>query len=214
MFCHISSFPVPSSVYFTQLVFLKTNVHTQLKNFTMDQASVESPAALAAPFLGNVVEICIVTADHKRTIDSLLKLGIGPFQIHHFTPSNVSQQTFRGKPASFELIVCFATQGSMIWEIMQPVSGPSIMAEFLERKGEGIHHVAFDCNHVPPEKRREDFEKRGFSVVQEGVWKGKKGSCEFLFFDTEGEVGTCFESYRFSEDWEDPEDTIWYPARE
>lgn len=88
------------------------------------------------------------------------------------------------------------------------------MAEFLEKRGEGIHHVAFDCNHVEPEKRRQEFEKRGFGVVQSGLWHGKRGTCEFVFFDTEGETTTCFESYCFSEDWEDLEDTVWYPAKE
>ncbi|CZT50275.1 uncharacterized protein RSE6_11226 [Rhynchosporium secalis] len=180
----------------------------------MEPPTTESPPTLAPTFLGNVVEICIVTPDHIKTLNGLLKLGIGPFQIHRFTPANVTQQTFRGQPARFELIVCFATQGSMVWEIMQPVTGPSIMAEFLERKGEGIHHVAFDCNHVPPKQRREEFEKRGFEVVQSGVWRGKRGACEFTFFDTEEETTTCFESYHFSEDWEDPEDTVWYPAKE
>ncbi len=180
----------------------------------MEKATAQEVVALARPFLGNVVEICIVTADHMKTISGLLKLGIGPFQIHHFNSATVTQQTFRGQPASFELIVCFATQGSIVWEIMQPISGPSIMAEFLEKRGEGIHHVAFDCNHVPPKQRKEEFEKRGFGLVQSGVWRGKKGTCEFMFFDTEGETTTCFESYHFSDDWEDPEDTIWYPPKE
>ena len=179
----------------------------------MEQSTTELSATLAPAFLGNVVEICIVTGDHKKTINGLLKLGIGPFQIHKFTPATVTQQTFRGQPTSFELIVCFATQGSMVWEIMQPVSGPSIMADFLEKKGEGIHHVAFDCNHVAPEQRREEFQKRGFALVQSGVWHGKRGTCEFMFFDTEGETTTCFESYNFSQDWEDPEDTVWYPEK-
>lgn len=27
------------------------------------------------------------------------------------------------------------------------------MAEFLEQHGEGIHHIAFDCNGIPFEER-------------------------------------------------------------
>ena len=157
-------------------------------------------------FLGNIVEICIVTSDAHKTISGLARLGIGPFQIFDFTPATVSQQTFRGAPASFPLKVAFATHNGVVWEIMQPVSGPSIMAEFLERRGEGIHHVAFDCNHVEPKERRKEFEQRGFSVAQSGVWRGKRGTCEFVFFDTDDAIGTCFESYCFSEDWEEPEE--------
>jgi len=168
---------------------------------------------VAGPFLGNVQEICIITRDHKKTIDGLSRLGIGPFQIHTFNSSSVTNQTFRGKQASFELTVCFATQGSIVWELMEPISGDSIMKEFLDAHGEGIHHVAFDCNHVPPKERRAEFEKRGFGLAQSGVWHGKRGTCEFMFFDTEGAISTCFESYCFSEDWEDPESTVWYPNK-
>ena len=180
----------------------------------MEEHTAHVQGTLATPFLGNVVEICIVTPDHRKTMDGLLKLGIGPFQVHTFNSSTVSAQTFRKQPADFSLIVCFATQGAIVWEIMQPVSGPSLMAEFLEKRGEGVHHVAFDCNHVPPEQRREEFEKRGFGLVQSGVWHGKRGTCEFMFFDTEGATTTCFESYNFTDDWEDPESTVWYPAQE
>lgn len=35
--------------------------------------------SIADPFLGNVVEIAVVTRDHKRTMEGLWRLGIGPF---------------------------------------------------------------------------------------------------------------------------------------
>ena len=95
---------------------------------------------------------------------------------------------------------------------MEPIGdGPSIMADFLSAHGDGIHHVAFDCDAIPVSKRKEEFSRRGFELVQEGIWHGKKGTCHFSFFDTEGATTTCFESYDFSTEWEDPEDTIWYP---
>lgn len=162
--------------------------------------------AAPASFLGNIVELCIVSADVHKTISGLTRLGIGPFQVFDFTPETVSQQTFRGLPTAFSLKVAFATHNGVVWEIMQPVSGPSIMAEFLERRGEGIHHVAFDCNNIEPKERRKEFERRGFSVAQSGVWHGKRGTCEFVFFDTDGAIGTCFESYCFSDDWEEPDE--------
>ena len=175
------------------------------------------------PFLGQPIEICIVTGDIKETINGLVKLGVGPFKLFNFNPSTVSEQTIKGKPASFELKVAFATQGSMIWEVMEPVSGDTIMQNFLDEtngKG-GIHHVAFDCSdgedaHLRPlsgsaareeaVRRRKEFEQRGFACVQSGVWYGNSGTCEFMFFDTESAVNTCFETYVFSEDWEDPQD--------
>jgi len=54
---------------------------------------------------------------------------------------------------SGNLQVCFAEANGIIWELMQPVSGKTIMAEFLEQHGEGIHHIAFDCNGIPFKER-------------------------------------------------------------
>ncbi|KAK4500332.1 hypothetical protein PRZ48_008521 [Zasmidium cellare] len=178
---------------------------------------------LGSPFLGNVVEICIVTADLKSTLHGLVQLGIGPFKIFHFTPQTVSSQ----HPGPFSIDVAFAEQeNGMVWEVMQPVAGETLMKDFLEQTGGrgGIQHVAFDCGRggggLVGEKAREarrrrgEFESRGFPLAQSGVWHGKKGTCEFMFFDTMGAVGTCFESYVFSEDWEEPEDVEVYPPPE
>ena len=56
-------------------------------------------------FLGNLVEVCIVTRDHRRTMEGLVRLGIGPWRVHTFTPENVTGQTYGGGPASFSLKV-------------------------------------------------------------------------------------------------------------
>ena len=64
--------------------------------------------------------------------------------------------------------------------------------------------MAFDCNNIPMEERKKEMRERGFKAAMEWVWKGKRGTCHFCFFDTEGSTGTIFESIEFSEDWEDP----------
>lgn len=79
---------------------------------------------LAPPFLGQPVEICIVTPNLRQTLSGLLSLGIGPFKIFHFAPHNVSEQTIRGRPTPFDIEVAFAVQNKMIWEVMQPIKGP------------------------------------------------------------------------------------------
>ena len=87
---------------------------------------------MAAPFLGTIAEVCIVTPDHRKTMDGLLRLGIGPFQVFDFTPVTVPTRRFRGQESDFELKVCFAKQGDLVFEIMQPVAGKSLMGEWLD----------------------------------------------------------------------------------
>lgn len=175
-----------------------------------DGVEAPSEGRLADSFLGNAVEVAIVTRDHRRTMEGLWRLGIGPWQIHTFTPQNTTNQTYRGQSAAFSLKVCFAQSGNLIWEIMEPLSGPTIFAEFLERHGEGIHHVAYDCNNIPFGERSEEFSRRGFQLVQSGSWMGTN---HFAFFETEGATTTCLETYYFPDDWEYPEPEAWYPPR-
>ena len=68
-----------------------------------------------------------------------------------------------------------------------------------------MQHIAFDCNNIPMDDRKREMQERGFEIAMEGVWKGRRGTCHFCFFDTEASTGTVFESIEFSEDWEDPE---------
>lgn len=91
---------------------------------------------LRSSFLGSIAEVCIVSGDHKKTMDGLLQLGIGPFQVFDFTPNTVLKQYFRGQVGSFELKVCFAKHGDLTFEIMQPTAGESLMAEFLNQVSE------------------------------------------------------------------------------
>lgn len=41
---------------------------------------------VADGFLGNAVEIAVVTRDHRRTMEGLARLGIGPWRVYTFSP--------------------------------------------------------------------------------------------------------------------------------
>jgi methylmalonyl-CoA/ethylmalonyl-CoA epimerase len=164
---------------------------------------------LSNSFLGKIVEVCFVTEDHLRTMAGLVRLGIGPFRVYTFNPDSVTQQTYHGQPSSFSLTVCFATNNDLTFEIMQPVSGRTVIREFLDAHGEGIHHIAFDCGGAPWDQRIKLFTDRGFAATQSGRWLDQNS---FSFFDTEAATTTCFETYHFPPDFEFPEPDRWYPA--
>lgn len=170
---------------------------------------VLSESQLSNSFLGDVIEICIVSRDYRRTIEGLIKLGIGPWRVYTFSPENVTDQTYMGEPAEFSLKVCFAQSKNVIWEIIQPISGPNIFQDFLDQHDEGIHHIAFNCDEMPWEERLKEFEARGFRLAQSGNWEGKN---LFAFFATEDATTTIFETYFFYSDFEYPEPEEWLPV--
>jgi hypothetical protein len=100
----------------------------------------------------------------------------------------------------------------MIWEIIQLLSGPSIFKDFLEKHGEGIHHVAVSCNNMEWGERVAEFEKRGFKMVQSGIWVGKEGKLTFALFASEDDPVTTFETFIMPEGFEMPVPEEWYPA--
>ncbi|MDQ3739275.1 MAG: VOC family protein [Actinomycetota bacterium] len=132
--------------------------------------TVVSEFQLSNAFLGRIVEVCVVTEDHQRTMAGLVRLGVGPFRVYTFDNETLAAPTYRTQHSPFSLKVCFAKNDGLTWEIMQPLAGRTIMREFLDTHGEGIHHVAFDCNGVPWDERVANFAARGFGVTQSGRW--------------------------------------------
>jgi hypothetical protein len=159
--------------------------------------------------LGKLIEICFVTADHRRTMEGLVRLGIGPWRVYTFDSATVTARTYRGADADYAIKVCFADVGDLAVEIMEPLYGPSIFQEFLDAHGEGIQHVAFDCEEKPWEQRAAEFERRGFPQIQSGRFMDANA---FAFFDTEAATGTTFETYSIPTGFVWPEPQEWYPA--
>lgn len=177
-------------------------------------SSASWPAVLTATelsnsFLGGLIEVCFVTRDHRRTMEGLVRLGIGPWRIYTFDSNTVTERTYRGQGADFGIRVCFADAGGTALEIMEPLFGPSIFQEHLDRHGEGIHHLAFDMGHRPWDERLAAFAERGFPVSQSGRFNR---ASTFAFFDTEAATGTTFETYDIPSGYVWPEPDEWFPA--
>lgn len=99
----------------------------------------------------------------------------------------------------------------MTFELIEPLSGPSIFQDFLDAHGEGVHHVAWDCNGIPMAERVRGFEERGFRMVQSGDWNGGN---QFAFFEDRESVGgggVWFETIVFGEGGMPEAEGVWPP---
>ncbi|MEZ5666195.1 MAG: VOC family protein [Alphaproteobacteria bacterium] len=170
--------------------------------------SVVGPTELTNSFVGNLIQVCIVTRDHRKTLQGFVNLGIGPWTIRTVDRSNLSA-TYLGQPADFSVKLCLANSQNMNWEVIEPVSGRSLYSDFLESRGEGVQHLAFNCNGVAYDERVRQFVERGYRSVQQGVIFG---GIEFHYFSVEDELHTVFEVYRVPPDFAFPAPDSWYPA--
>lgn len=164
---------------------------------------------LSNSFLGDNIQICVVTRDFRRTMEGLVRAGIGPWRVYTFDSSTVQELTYRGQPGKYSMKLGLSFSGSMMWEIVQPVTGPNIYEEFLEKHGEGIHHVAFGCNNVPWADRLKAFKDHGYELIQSGVWQGR---VPYAYFETEADTTTTIEIFDIPSDFVMPEPEEWYPA--
>lgn len=171
---------------------------------------VTSETSLANSFLGDTIQVCVVTKDMYRTMDGMVKLGIGPWRVYEFNSQNCKDMTFRGQPANYSMKLCLAFSGTMMWEIIEPIIGPSIYTEFLAKHGEGIHHVAQGCNNGDWEERKRSFTDKGFKMIQSGTWSER---VPYAYFETEDAITTTIEIFDIPGDFALPEPLQWYPAK-
>lgn len=168
------------------------------------------PASLDNSFLTETIQVCVVTRDWRRTMEGMVRLGIGPWRVYTFDSDiNLTQTQIRGVPQPLAMKLCLSFVGGTMWEIVQPLRGPTIYEDFLARHGEGIHHVAFACGDRPWEERVAEFERRGFACIQSGVWMER---VPWAYFGTEEATSTIFEIFDIPPDFELPEPEEWYPA--
>lgn len=55
-------------------------------------------------------------------------------------------------------------------ELLEATNAESAIAKFIEKKGEGIHHIAFDVDDIYAEMER--LKKEGFIILNENPKKG------------------------------------------
>lgn len=93
-----------------------------------------------------VQQVCIVVKDIDRAIEYYTStFGMGPFRVSDVDMEGV---LLRGRPISTKIKVAFAESGPLQVELIQPVEGKNIYTEFLDSKGEGLHHLGFQVDDL------------------------------------------------------------------
>jgi catechol 2,3-dioxygenase-like lactoylglutathione lyase family enzyme len=129
---------------------------------------------------GPISQICWVTDDLEATERLLTgQFGTGAWTRIPDVTFGADTTTLRGEPVEFTAHISLGYSGDLQLEIIQPVSGPTIHAEFLEARGPGLHHVCFDVDDV--EAACAGAEAAGLPVLMRGSMMG--GEIEFAYLD-------------------------------
>ena len=138
-------------------------------------------ALLAPPFK----QCAVVVADLDEAVRRWSEcLGIGPWTGYRLEPPRLKEMRYHGREVEFSLRHALAWQGDLQFELVQPISGPSIFADHLEAHGEGLQHVG---------KYVEDHAgavaaalAAGFVPLQSARGFGAEGDGAFAYFQPPG----------------------------
>jgi methylmalonyl-CoA/ethylmalonyl-CoA epimerase len=159
--------------------------------------------------ISRIDQVCVVVRDLHRTMENYWsQLGMGPWRVYTYGAPLVKDMTYRGHPANYRMRVAFAQYGPIAFELIQPLQGPTIYDEFLERNGEGIHHFGV----FVPSLAQALAEARavGFEVIQSGRGYGLRGDGAYAYLDTEARLGAVYELIEVPVERYPPEEI--YPA--
>jgi len=96
-----------------------------------------------------VVQVGIVVRDIERASRLWAKL-LGtevPTSVETETP-DITNMTYRGDISPGRAKLAFFTLENLTIELIEPIGGPSTWRDFLEKHGEGMHHIAFNVGDM------------------------------------------------------------------
>jgi len=94
--------------------------------------------------------IAVKNIKEANTIYTKL-LGISPYKTEKVESEGVNTSFFKAGQSKIELL--------------EGTSGDSAITKFIEKKGEGIHHIAFDVDDIVTEM--ENLKKQGFTLLSD-----------------------------------------------
>jgi methylmalonyl-CoA/ethylmalonyl-CoA epimerase len=98
-----------------------------------------------------------------------------------------AQTQYRGKSSQARAKLAFMRFGSLDIELIEPDENPSTWREFLEERGEGVHHLALVIDGMKEHVTR--AEAAGMPLVQKGEYEGGR----YAYIDSSADLKVVME---------------------
>ncbi len=97
-------------------------------------------------------------------------LGVPKPAAHETDGRDKTNMLYKGKPSDARCKLAFFNLTSLTLELIEPIGAPSTWNDHLEKRGESVHHIAFQVKDIPAEIKH--LEAHGLSLVQSGDFTG------------------------------------------
>ena len=136
-------------------------------------------------------QICLIVDDCERYAENYRKiLGFdvpNDYQITHLYDHTQAQ--YYGQPLNARAKITSWLLGTIAFELLEPLDGPSVWMDYLQQHGPGLHHVAFHVPRSAPAAAY--FADHGYKTTQQGLFTGRTGM--YTYLDTDKDLGVIVE---------------------
>ena len=129
-------------------------------------------------------QVGAIVKDMDKVVSYYDSLGLGPFGQPR---QMMTYHEYQGKPIEAKVKFLLTNMGEVDLELIQPLGGPSIWQDFLDKRGEGLHHLGFFVDNI--DQGEENLISQGLNIIQKG--RSDKGG--YAYFDTDRIGGVIFE---------------------
>ena len=162
---------------------------------TVDKSELKGAKTMASSpklFGGTkVVQIGIVVRDVEESAKSYAEFfGVEVPKIIISETEDKAKTRYYGKPTMARVRQAFFNFDNISIELLEPVGGPSTWKDFLDSKGEGFHHIAFEIKGM--DDKIAQMQDRGIPLSQQGRWTGGSGG-RYAYFESEKQLAVILE---------------------
>jgi methylmalonyl-CoA/ethylmalonyl-CoA epimerase len=136
------------------------------------------------------VAIVVRDLDAKVRVWSEL-LGVEPSKVVTTGPLEETNTRYMGSETPARVRVAVFDLGHCAIELLEPIGGPSVWSDHLERQGEGLHHLGFLVDDM--DASVESVASLGMTVVQEAVYENSYERGRYVYFDSQAELAALLE---------------------
>lgn len=157
----------------------------------------------------SVDQVAVVVRDLEAAMQRYVEqLDIGPWDVYTYGPQLLHTMTFRGENRPYVMKLALAFVGDTMYELIESIEGPNIYEEFLNERGDGLHHLGYYVDNI--DDAIAEMATKGYALLQSGRGFGVDGDGAYAYFDTERDLGCIVEAIERAAALPDPE--YRYPA--
>ena len=133
-------------------------------------ANANGRQIITPPTPMKITQIAVVVRDIEAALKTYTEtLGWGPWSVFEYKPPLLHDTRVKGEPVEYRMIGAEASVDGLGFELIQPVSGPSIYQEFLDQHGEGVQHIACMKHSMEDsEALKKHWRERGAEILMGG----------------------------------------------